>query len=103
MTQDKKVALLAARTLDELLDAEYGKVGTPSRDQFDAEAEAFCLAATLREERLQAGISQAELAERAGVPRSTVSKVENGNSHVSLAMAARLFNSVGRQLRISVL
>ena len=40
-------------TLDELLDVQYGKVGTPERDEFDKETQAFCLAATLKEERLE--------------------------------------------------
>lgn len=31
-------------TFDELLDAEYGKPGTPEREQFDTDAAAFCLA-----------------------------------------------------------
>lgn len=51
-------------TLDELLDIEYGKHGTPERDEFDKETQAFCLAETLKEERLRAGLTQQELAER---------------------------------------
>ena len=51
-------------TLDELLDIEYGKPGTPERDEFDKETQAFCLAETLKEERLRAGLTQQELAER---------------------------------------
>ena len=50
---DKSKELMNCTTLDELLDVEYGKVGTKTRDEFDRETEAFCLAQTLREERLQ--------------------------------------------------
>ena len=45
-------------TFDELLDVEYGKFGTPEREQFDANAAAFCLAETLKEERLKARLTQ---------------------------------------------
>lgn len=31
-------------TLDELLDVEYGKKGTPTREIFDAETREFCKA-----------------------------------------------------------
>ena len=46
--------LMHCSTFDELLDAEYGKPGTSEREQFDADAAAFCLAETLKEERLKA-------------------------------------------------
>ena len=38
-------------TLDELLDVQYGKVGTPERDEFDKETQAFCLAVHLTFEK----------------------------------------------------
>ena len=56
MDKVKKEAIMKARTFDELLDAEYGNHGTPERDQFDADAAAFCLAETLKEERLRADL-----------------------------------------------
>lgn len=34
-------------TFEELLDEEYGSMGTPERMKFEAEAEAFCLAEKL--------------------------------------------------------
>ena len=32
---------MSCNTLDELLDVEYGKPGTPEREEFDKEAQAF--------------------------------------------------------------
>ena len=51
MEKNKKDTLINCSNLDELLDAEFGKTGTPSRDEFDKETETFSLAQTLREER----------------------------------------------------
>lgn len=34
-------------SFDEMLDEEYGAIGTTERMKFEAEAEAFCLAETL--------------------------------------------------------
>jgi hypothetical protein len=45
-------------TLDELLNVEYGEPGTESRKLFDDETQAFCLAQTLKEEHLRAGLTQ---------------------------------------------
>ena len=58
MDKAKKEAIMNARTLDELLDAEYGKPETHTRDQFDADAAVFCRTETRKEERLRAGIIQ---------------------------------------------
>ena len=46
--------IMQCSTFDELLDAEYGKTGTPEREQFDADAATFCVAQTLKDESLDA-------------------------------------------------
>ncbi len=45
MTEKKKKAIMNCETFDELLDQEYGSQGSPERNAFETEAEAFCLAA----------------------------------------------------------
>ena len=66
MEDTKKNALMSCSNLDELLNVEFGEVGTSSREVFDKETEAFCLAQTLKEERKRAGLTQQELAEKIG-------------------------------------
>lgn len=70
MDSAKKDAIMSARTFDQLLDAEYGQIGTPERDQFEIDAAAFSLAETLKEERLKAGLTQEQLAERIGTKKN---------------------------------
>lgn len=69
-------------TFDELLDAEYGKPGTPEREQFDADAAAYFLAETLKEGRLKAGLTQQQFAERIGTKKTYISRLENGKADV---------------------
>ncbi len=61
MTEEKKQAIMNCETFDDLLDQEYGPLGTPERASFETEAEAFCLAETLKEQRRLAGLTQQEL------------------------------------------
>ena len=75
MDKAKREAIMNAQTFEELLDAEYGVSGTPEREQFEAEAAAFCLAETLREERLKAGLTQQQLAERIGTKKTYISRL----------------------------
>ena len=80
METNKDERIMNCTTLDELLDVQYGKVGTPERDEFDKETQAFCLAATLKEERLRAGLTQEQLAERIGTKKTYISRLENGKA-----------------------
>lgn len=70
LSEEKKQQIMKCRTFDELLDVKYGPIGTPERDQFEAEAEAFILAERLKEERLKAGLTQQQLAKRTGTATS---------------------------------
>ncbi len=98
----KKKALMESSNLDELLDAEFGAVGTESRKEFDSETEAFCLAQTLREERLRAGLTQDQLAEKIGTKKTYISRLENGKADVQLNTLFRIFNGLGRRVSIII-
>lgn len=43
MDEKKKQAIMNSTTFDELLDAEYGKIGTPGRDKYEDEAHLLSL------------------------------------------------------------
>lgn len=102
MNKAKKEAIMNTRTFDELLDAEYGKTG-PEREQFDADAAAFCLAETLKAERLKAGLTQEQLAERIGTKKTYISRLENGKADVQLNTLFRIFEGLGRRVSLTIL
>lgn len=102
MDAKKKAAVMSSTTFDELLDAEYGKKGTPERDTYEMEAQAFCLAEQLREERKKAGLTQEELAERIGTKKSYISKIENGHADIQLSTLFRIFKGLGKTVSVSV-
>ena len=76
MNKKKENAIMNCSNLDELLNADFGEVGTPSREEFDKETEAFCLAQTLKEERIRAGLTQEQLAEKIGTKKTYISRLE---------------------------
>ena len=92
-----------AQTFDELLDAEYGTPGTPERERFDADAAAFCLAETLKDERHKAGLAQQQLAERIGTKKTYISRLENGKADVQLNTLYRIFEGLGRKVSLTIL
>ena len=56
----------------------------------------------IREARLRAGLTQTELAQRAGVPQSTVGRVESGTRVPSAALVERLISATGLELRVGL-
>ena len=56
----------------------------------------------IREGRKRAGLTQVELARRAGVPQSTVGRIETGTRIPSTAMAERLIRAAGFELRVGL-
>lgn len=56
----------------------------------------------LRSARTRAGVSQAELAARAGTTQSVISRIESGRSSPSLASLERLISLLGYRLESSI-
>lgn len=58
---------------------------------------------TLRATRIQAGLTQAELAARAGTSQATLSAYENGTKEPSVATFSRLLAAAGARLAVEPL
>lgn len=103
MEAKKKEAIMACETFDDLLNAEYGKRGAEEREKFESEAETFCLAECLKEQRRQAGLTQEQLAAKIGTKKSYFSKIENGHADKQLSTLFRIFGGLGNRVSLSVL
>ena len=103
MKRTKEKAIMECNNLDELLNVEFGEVGTKSREEFDRETEAFCLAQTLKEERLRAGLTQEQLAEKIGTKKTYISRLENGKADIQLNTLFRIFEGLGRRVVLTIL
>lgn len=103
MEKSKKDALMNCSNLDELLNVEFGNVGTATRDEFDRETEAFCLAQTLKEERKRAGLTQEELANKIGTKKTYISRLENGKADIQLSTLFRIFEGLGKRVSLTIL
>lgn len=90
-------------TFEEHLKRQYGKKGTPEREQFEAEAMAFRLGELLKEARMEANLTQDELAERTGTKKSYISRIEAGKSEIQLSTLYRIIKQgLGKDLQISI-
>ena len=75
MEEEKNKAIMnCGDDYDDILDIQYGRKGTPSRDRFDREAEA-----------------------------SYISRIENGKTDVQLSTLFKIFQGLGKRVSITIL
>ena len=85
---------------DAVLDARYGKEGTPERIKFEEDAYAYYTGLILRDARRDAKVSQSELARRTQTTKSYISRIENGVIIPSVAVFYRMIAALGMSVEI---
>ncbi len=98
----KKEAIRNTKNFDELLDVQYGKIGSKKRDVFEERAQYFVISEMLKEARQKAHMTQEELADKVGTKKSYISRLENGKCDIQLSTLYRIFE-MGLGTRISLL
>ena len=81
----RKVGDMKVYSFEELLEEDYGKVGTPERDAFehsvDEAVQAYRVGEAIKQAREAQNLTQAELGGKMGVQRSQVCRLESGKSN----------------------
>ena len=85
---------------DLVLDAKFGKEGSPERAKAEEDAYSFYSGQILHDARKEAKVTQEELALRTNTTKSYISKVENGIITPSVGMFYRFIAALG--LRVEV-
>lgn len=85
------------KSFDELIEAEHGKLGTESRNQYKESSQMFIISEMLKEAQL----TQEQLAEKTGTKKSYISKLENGRGNIQLSTLIRIFE-IGLNKRIGL-
>jgi ribosome-binding protein aMBF1 (putative translation factor) len=92
-------------SFEELLDEDYGPIGTPERDKFerdvDEAVQAYRVGEAIKQAREAQRLTQAQLGERMGVQRSQVCRLESGKS-ITLASMMRAFRALGVQVALDM-
>lgn len=85
---------------DIVLDAKFGKEGTPERTKAEDEAYAFYTGQILLDARKEAKVTQSELAKRINATKSYISRIENGTINPSVGTFYRIMNALGLRVEI---
>lgn len=93
----KKYAEGVTDDLDDFF-AEMMKDST-YRNGVNAEKAKLASAAAILEAREAAGLSQQSLADKSGVPKSTISRIEKGNN-ASIDTLTKIANALGKKITV---
>jgi ribosome-binding protein aMBF1 (putative translation factor) len=91
------------KSLDQFVNEQYGKKGTPKRDKLEKGYESFKLGVILQQARLEKGLTQEELADRCGTNKGYISKIENDIKEVRISTLQKIVEmGLGGQLNLSI-
>jgi len=90
-------------TLEEFKDKNYGKHGTKERDELEAGYESFKVGALIQGTRIEMGMTQEELAKKAGTTKSYISKIENNIKEARISTLQKIIErGFGGKLELSI-
>ncbi len=88
---------------DDHLNKKYGKPGTPAREKYEEEFEAFKIGVLIQEARKKQHLTQEQLAEKVGTTKNYISRIENNASDIRLSTLMRIVREgLGGHLKLSV-
>ena len=87
-------------SVDDIMDAKFGKAGTPERELFRREAYAYCMGKVIQDARKSEKITQEELANRIGIGKAYISKIENGIVEPGIGTFYRIIDALGLKIEI---
>ena len=86
---------------DAVLDAKFGKEGTPSRIAAEERAFAFYTGQIIEQARKEAKMTQSELAEKVGSNKSYISRIETGRTEPKVSTFYRIASALGRSVELT--
>lgn len=91
------------KSLSDHLDEQYGKRGTPKREEFEEGFESFKIGVMLQELRKEHGMTQEQLALKCGTTKTYISRIENDSSDIRLTTIMRIIRQgFGMKLKLTV-
>ena len=88
--------------LEQVLDEEIGRIGTPRRDAFEHELRLDLLGQAIREARLQRHLTQQQLGDLVGVQKAQISKLENSLAAARFDTIIKVFRALDAKVSFSV-
>lgn len=86
----------------EVLAQIIGEPGTPKRIAFENELKAEILASQFKELRKSKNLTQEQLAEKTGIEKGQISRIENGKYNLTLATISKIAKALGAKVNFEL-
>ena len=91
------------KTLSQLINEQFGEIGTDKRNEFEKGYKSFKLGAIVHDARIEKGLTQEQLAIKCGTNKAYISRVENNIKDVRISTLRRIIEvGLGGTLNLSV-
>jgi HTH-type transcriptional regulator / antitoxin HipB len=90
------------KTLSELEDKYYGKIGTPEREQYEFELSMDILGEKLKQIRKDRKLTQEQLGKMIGVQKAQISKLESGNNSATISTVLKVFRAMKAKVKLKI-
>lgn len=97
-----KTKLARLHNTSEMLDRKYGERGSETREEFQKKAIAFYYGEMLKDRRKELHITQESLAEKVGIKRSYISRIEKGETDMQMSSFIRIAEALGLKFTLSI-
>ena len=88
------------KSMDDVLDNLYGKIGTPEREEFRKEAYSYCVGQMIYAARKSEKMTQTDLAQKVGTNKSYISRIEKGSIEPGVGFFFRIMDALGLKVEI---
>jgi len=89
-------------THEDLVNEIIGKKGTLERSEFDNELKAEVLAYKFKELRKKKHLTQTQLADKIGLGKEQISKIENGKFNLTLSTINKIASALGATINFDL-
>lgn len=89
-------------THEEVLGRIIGEAGTPEQIAFENELKAEILAHRFKELRKKKNLTQEQLAEKTGIEKGQISRIENGKYNLTLATINKIASALGAKVNFEL-
>lgn len=98
----KKKTKLKVYSLDEVLDNQIGKKGTPSRNRFDRKVQLEILRDQIKMLRKKRNLTQEQLGKKIGVQKAQISKLENSPKSARFDTILNVFDALDAEIIFNI-
>lgn len=88
-------------TGEEIVDKYIGPKGTPKREKLEADLQAFLVGDAVKRARESKQLTQEELGRLIGVPRTRISRIENGKD-LNFSTLSKVFKAMGIRAKLEM-